>query len=98
MEGFLQRRIPLAIRRGATLIPALALLLAGLEPTRALIFSQVVLSFGIPFALIPLIILTSRRSIMGSLVNHPLTVVAAVAVAALISILNLYLLARPFLD
>ncbi|MEZ3179441.1 Nramp family divalent metal transporter [Streptomyces pimonensis] len=97
MEGFLRRRIPLALRRAATLVPAMGLLLAGLEPTRALVLSQVALSFGIPFALIPLIYFTSRRSLMGPLVNRPLTTVLATLAAALISGLNLFLLAQPLL-
>jgi manganese transport protein len=69
----------------------------GLDPTRALIISQVVLSFGIPFALVPLVLLTSKREIMGELVNRRLTTVAASVVAALIVGLNLFLLSRTLL-
>ena len=68
----------------------------GLDPSRTLVLSQVVLSFGIPFALIPLVIFTSKRKIMGVLVNHRATTVAAVCVAALISGLNVFLLAQTF--
>lgn len=95
MEGFLRRRIPLIVRRAATLVPAAGILLAGMEPTRALILSQAALSFGIPFALVPLIIFTSRRKLMGTLVNRRHTTIAAVTAIALISALNLFLLAEP---
>jgi manganese transport protein len=94
MQGFIAWRIPLALRRLVTMIPALVVLGAGLDPTRSLVISQVVLSFGIPFALIPLVIFTSRRELMGSLVNTRLTTVAASSVAALIVCLNVFLLAR----
>ncbi|MGW3335084.1 Nramp family divalent metal transporter [Streptomyces rubiginosohelvolus] len=95
MEGFLRRRIPLIVRRAATLVPAAGILLAGTEPTRALILSQAVLSFGIPFALVPLIIFTSSRKLMGTLVNRRHTTIAAVTAIALISTLNVFLLAEP---
>jgi manganese transport protein len=94
MQGFIARRIPLMLRRLVTMLPALIVLGAGLDPTRSLVISQVVLSFGIPFALIPLVIFTSRRELMGSLVNRRLTTVAASGVAALIVCLNIFLLAR----
>jgi manganese transport protein len=73
MQGFLRRRIPLLARRALTLTPALAVLAFGVEPTRALVLSQVVLSFGIPFALVPLVLLTSRRDVMADLVNRRAT-------------------------
>ena len=73
MQGFIQRRIPLLVRRGLTLAPALVVLGIGVDPTRALVLSQVVLSFGIPFALVPLVLLTRRKDIMAELVNHRLT-------------------------
>jgi manganese transport protein len=92
MDGFLRRRIPLWLRRSITLVPSLIVLGAGLDPTRALVLSQVVLSFGIPFALVPLIIFTRRRSLMGSLVNRPATTATAILVAALVIILNCFLL------
>jgi manganese transport protein len=92
MDGFLQRRIPLLARRALTLVPALAILALGVDPTYALVLSQVVLSFGIPFALIPLVLLTRRSDVMGELVNRRRTTVAAVAVAAVIIVLNAVLL------
>ncbi|MGK5737871.1 Nramp family divalent metal transporter [Micromonospora sp. URMC 103] len=92
MQGFLRRRIPLLLRRLVTLIPAVAILAIGLDPTRALVLSQVVLSFGIPFALIPVVAFTRRRDLMGNLVNHPLTTAAATLVAGLVIVLNAFLL------
>jgi manganese transport protein len=92
MQGFLQRRIPLFLRRALTMLPALAILALGVEPTSALVISQVVLSFGIPFALVPLLLLTRRREIMGELVNHGRTTVLAAVVATVIIVLNAVLL------
>ena len=92
MQGFLGRRIPLFLRRGLTMLPALIVLGAGLPPTASLVVSQVVLSFGIPFALVPLVLLTRRADIMGPLVNRRPTSAAAVAVTAVIVALNGYLL------
>jgi manganese transport protein len=92
MQGFLQRRIPLFLRRALTMLPALAILALGVEPTSALVISQVVLSFGIPFALVPLLLLTRRREIMGELVNHGRTTVLAAVVATVIIGLNAVLL------
>src|SRR5213592_4042845 len=96
MQGFIRRRIPLFVRRIVTMIPAFVVIGIGLDPSRTLVISQVVLSFGIPFALIPLVMFTSRREIMGVLVNRRLTVAAAAAVAALISGLNIFLLGQTF--
>src|SRR6266508_945876 len=96
MQGFIKRRIPLFMRRLVTMIPAFVVIGIGLDPSRTLVLSQVVLSFGIPFALIPLVIFTSKREIMGVLVNHRLTVAAAVVVAAIISGLNVFLLVQTF--
>jgi manganese transport protein len=93
MDGFLRRRIPVFARRAITMLPALVVLALGFSPTKALVLSQVFLSFGIPFALIPLVAFTSRRSVMGTLVNRRPTTVAAVAVTAVIVTLNVYLLA-----
>jgi manganese transport protein len=93
MEGFLQRRIPLFLRRAVTMVPALLVLALGFSPTRALVLSQVFLSFGIPFALVPLVIFTRNRALMGDLVNRRLTDVAAIAVTSVIVGLNVYLLA-----
>jgi manganese transport protein len=96
MQGFIERQIPLFVRRIVTMIPAFVVIALGLNPSRTLVLSQVVLSFGIPFALIPLVIFTSRRDVMGVLVNRRMTIVAAIAVAALISGLNIFLLAKTF--
>ena len=97
MQGFIQRQIPLFLRRAITLAPALIVLAIGVDPSRALVISQVVLSFGIPFALVPLVIFTSRRNLMGSLVNTRATSVAAWAIAAVIICLNVFLLYQTFL-
>jgi manganese transport protein len=97
MEGFLRRRIPLAARRLVTIAPALAVLTLYPDPTQALVASQVVLSLGIPFALVPLVLLTRRRDVMGPFVNRPVTTVAGVAAAVLVSALNLFLLTRTLL-
>jgi manganese transport protein len=94
MQGFIDRRIPLFLRRAVTMTPALVVLGAGLDPTTTLVISQVVLSFGIPFALVPLVLLTRRRDVMGGLVNHRATTAAASAVAALVIALNLVLVAQ----
>ncbi|WP_354702459.1 Nramp family divalent metal transporter [Paraconexibacter sp. AEG42_29] len=96
MDGFLQRTIPLVLRRGITMAPALIVLAVGLDPSRSLVISQVVLSFGIPFALVPVVLLTRRRDIMGPLVNRPVTTVVAGIVAAVISLLNAFLLYQTF--
>ena len=92
MQGFIHRQIPIFVRRAITMIPALVLIGVGFNPTRALVLSQVFLSFGIPFALIPLVAFTARRTVMGALVNRRLTNIAAVAVTAPIVVLNVYLL------
>ncbi|MGB8502844.1 Nramp family divalent metal transporter [Mycobacterium sp.] len=92
MQGLLHRKIPLLLRRLITLVPALTILAIGIDPTRALVLSQVVLSFGIPFALIPLVRLTSDASVMGSDTNHRVTTALGWVVAALISLLNVGLL------
>jgi manganese transport protein len=93
MEGFLHRRIPVFLRRAVTMLPALVLLAVGFSPTRALVLSQVALSFGIPFALIPLVVFTADKKLMGKLANRRLTNVAAGVVAGIIVALNVYLLA-----
>jgi manganese transport protein len=97
MQGFIRRQIPLFLRRAITLAPALIILAIGVDPSRSLVISQVVLSFGIPFALVPLVIFTSRRDLMGSLVNTRATNVAAWAIAAVIICLNVFLLYQTFL-
>jgi manganese transport protein len=92
MEGFMHRRIPVFVRRAVTMLPAIFVLALGFNPTRALVLSQVFLSFGIPFALIPLVAFTASRRVMGALVNRRVTTVAAIAVTAVIVALNVYLL------
>ena len=94
MEGFINRRIPLWLRRGITMAPAIVIIAIGVNPTRALIISQVVLSFGIPFALIPLILASRDRGLMGRFRLGPLGLAAAVVVAGLILALNVFLLAK----
>ncbi len=96
MQGFIRRRIPLFLRRALTLAPALLVLAVGLDPTDALVGSQVVLSFGIPFALVPLLIIASRREVMGGLVNPPWLTALAGVIAALIIALNVFLLYQVF--
>ncbi|MHA6784055.1 Nramp family divalent metal transporter [Pseudonocardia saturnea] len=91
MQGFIRRQIPLLLRRALTLAPALVVLGIGIDPTQALVLSQVVLSFGIPFALVPLILLTRRRDIMAELVNHRLTTAVAGLAAVVIIGLNGFL-------
>ena len=94
MQGFLKRHIPIWVRRLVTMGPALAVILIGLDPTRTLILSQVVLSFALPLAVVPLVLFTRRRDLMGVLVNRPATTVLAWAAAVLIIALNAYLLVR----
>jgi manganese transport protein len=94
MAGFINVRINLLLRRAITMIPAIAVLAAGINPTSALVLSQVVLSFGIPFALIPLVMLTCRRDVMGVHVNRRLTTTLAWGCALLISALNAFLLTQ----
>jgi manganese transport protein len=96
MQGFIRRRIPLWVRRGLTMLPALLVLGLGLPATDSLVISQVVLSFGIPFALVPLVLLTRRADIMGPLANRPLTTAAAGLIASMIIALNVYLLWTTF--
>jgi manganese transport protein len=92
MQGFIGRRIPLMLRRLVTMLPALVVLAIGADPTGTLVISQVVLSFGIPFALVPLVLLTSNRDVMGDQVNGLATTMMAATVAALIICLNVFLL------
>jgi manganese transport protein len=97
MGGFINVRIPLVLRRAVTMAPALVILAAGVNPTSALVLSQVVLSFGIPLALIPLVLLTASRDVMGAHVNGALTSALAWLCAGLISALNVYLIAAQIL-
>jgi manganese transport protein len=92
MQGFLERHIPIWLRRAVTILPSLVVIFLGLDPTRTLVISQVVLSFGLPFAVVPLILFSRRRDVMGELVNRSATTAVAIVVAALIILLNLYLL------
>jgi manganese transport protein len=96
MGGFLHRQTPIWIRRLVTVLPPMIIIMLGLDPTRTLVLSQVVLSFGLPFAIIPLVMFTSRRDIMGELVNRRATTITAAIVAALIVALNLFLLQQLF--
>jgi manganese transport protein len=96
MQGFIRRRIPLFVRRAVTLAPALLVLAVGFNPTDALVLSQVVLSFGIPFALVPLLLLARRRDVMGALANPPWLTAIAAGLAALIIALNAFLIADLF--
>jgi manganese transport protein len=97
MQGFIHRSIPLWLRRAVTMVPALVVIAIGLDPTRTLVISQVVLSFGIPFALIPLVLFTRQGDLMGVLVNCRLTTGLVAAVAGLIVALNFFLLYETFL-
>ena len=96
MQGFLRRKIPVWLRRTVTMIPSLVVIAIGLDPTQTLVVSQVVLSFGLPFALVPLILFTRRKDLMGELVNHPVTTAVTVGVASIIVALNAYLLYQTF--
>jgi manganese transport protein len=92
MQGFLDWEIPVWVRRLVTMVPSMIVILIGLDPSRTLVISQVLLSFGLPFAVIPLVIFTSRKKVMGVLVNHKLTTVLAAIVAAVIVTLNVFLI------
>jgi manganese transport protein len=93
MQGFVRRQIPVALRRLVTMIPAFVVIAIGLDPSRTLVVSQVVLSFGIPFALVPLVWFTSRSDVMGALRNGRVVTVLSSGVAALIVALNVFLVA-----
>lgn len=92
MQGYIKRRIPIYLRRAITIIPPLVIIATGVNPTTALVISQIILSFGIPFALVPLIIFTSKKRIMGELVNHKLVSTIAWVIAIVIIALNIFLL------
>jgi manganese transport protein len=91
MQGFMQRHIPIWVRRLVTMAPSLIVIGAGLDPTRTLVVSQVVLSFGLPFAIVPLVMFTRRPDIMGELANRRLTTAIAGMIAGIILALNAYL-------
>jgi manganese transport protein len=97
MQGFLHQEIKVWIRRLATMVPSLIVIFIGLDPTRTLVISQVLLSFGLPAAIIPLVMFTRRKDLMGPLVNKPITTVIAAFFAILIVLLNFYLLYQTFL-
>jgi manganese transport protein len=92
MQGFLERHIPVWLRRLVTILPAMVVIFMGLDPTRTLVISQVVLSFGLPFAIIPLVLFSRRPQLMGALVNRRATTAAAALISVLIILLNGYLL------
>src|SRR5258708_20081994 len=92
MEGFIHRRIPLFLRRAITMAPALVVIAIGLDPTRALVLSQVVLSFGIPFALIPLLLFCPDRGLMGTLVNKRSTTALSTPVRGALLSLHAFLI------
>jgi len=96
MQGFLHRQVSVWIRRLVTMLPAIAVVAIGLDPTRTLVISQVVLSFGLPFALVPLVLFTRRRDLMGSLANARITTATAALITALIVALNVYLIYQTF--
>ncbi|HEY4723165.1 MAG TPA: Nramp family divalent metal transporter [Anaerolineae bacterium] len=96
MQGFLHRHIQPWLRRLITMVPSLIVIMLGVDPTRTLVISQVVLSFGLPFAVVPLILFTRRRDVMGALVNQRATTLAASAAAVVIIALNIYLLYQTF--
>ena len=96
MQGFIRRQIPIVVRRLVTMAPAFVVIGLGADPSRTLVISQVVLSFGIPFALVPLVLFTSKRELMGVLVNAKATTAAAILVAAVIIALNVFLLVQTF--
>jgi manganese transport protein len=97
MQGFVRRQIPIAVRRLITMAPAFIVIALGLDPSRTLVVSQVVLSFGIPFALVPLVSFTARRDLMGLLVNKRTTTAAAILIAAVIIALNTFLLVETLI-
>jgi manganese transport protein len=96
MQGFLNWHMAPWLRRLITMAPALYVIIAGYDPTMTLVLSQVVLSFGLPFAIIPLVLFTRRRDIMGDMVNRPITTALAAIVAGLVVALNGYLLFQIF--
>jgi manganese transport protein len=97
MQGFIHRRIPIFVRRAVTMAPSLVVLAIGLSPTNTLVISQVALSFGIPFALVPLLLLTRRRDVMGSFANGRVTNRLLAAIVAVIVSLNVFLIYETLL-
>lgn len=97
IQGFVERSIPVWVRRVVTLLPSAVIIALGLDPTRTLVITQVILSFGLPFALVPLMLFSQRRDVMGDLVNRKLTTTAGWAVTGLVMALNLYLLSQTLI-
>ncbi len=97
MQGFMDFEIPVWLRRLITMVPSIAIIALGIDPTKALVISQVLLSFGLPFAIIPLISFTSDKRLMGVLVNKKATKILAILVAGIIIALNVYLLSVTFM-
>jgi manganese transport protein len=97
MAGFIGVRLPVYLRRAVTMLPALVILALGVSPTSALILSQVVLSFGIPFAVIPLVVLTGRRDVMGAHVNGRVISSVAYVIAGAVTAMNVFLIAQALL-
>ncbi|MBF0547192.1 MAG: Nramp family divalent metal transporter [Candidatus Riflebacteria bacterium] len=96
MQGFIRRNIPLWVRRLITISPSIIVIGLGFDPTRTLVASQVILSFGLPFALIPLVLFTNRSDLMGDLVNRKFTTILAVFSTAIVILLNLFLVYKTF--
>jgi manganese transport protein len=96
MAGFIATRIPMVLRRTITMIPALVILAVHVSATNALVLSQVVLSFGIPFALVPLVALTARRDVMGVHANGRVLSLSAYLIAAVITVMNVFALYQQF--
>jgi manganese transport protein len=92
MQGYIKRQIPLFLRRIITMLPSIVILAIGVNPSSALIVSQIALSFGIPFALVPLVIFCRDRELMGDLVNRRATNIASYLVVAVIVSLNVFLI------
>ena len=96
--GFMNWRISLWLRRLITMLPSLVILALSVNTTDALVFSQIVLSFGIPFALVPLLLITRKAAVMGDMANRTITNVAMTLITVIISSLNVYLLYATFAD
>lgn len=96
MQGFMNFEIPVWLRRIITMVPSIVIIILGVDPTKALVFSQVLLSFGLPFAIIPLLVFTSDKALMGNLVNRRSTKILGILVAGIIVVLNIYLIIRVF--
>ncbi|MBR2756878.1 MAG: Nramp family divalent metal transporter [Exiguobacterium sp.] len=97
MQGYIQKHIPIYVRRVITMAPPLLLILSGVNLTNALVWSQVILSFGIAFALVPLLLFTSNKSLMGELVNHRMTTWIGWGITTIVIALNLFLIIQTFI-